>query len=79
MTAITPELLVDEAMKQWPETIRVFLDYGFHCVGCPIGCFHSVAEACQEHHTELDRFLQALQLAATTSGCVSDARGSVNL
>lgn len=65
MTSITPDLLVDEAMRRWPNTIRVFLDFGFHCVGCPIGCFHSVADACQEHDAELEPFLQALRLAAT--------------
>ncbi len=67
MTSITPELLVDEAMRQWPATIRVFLDFGFHCVGCPIGCFHSLADACLEHHAELEPFLQALRLAAANS------------
>ena len=68
MTSITPELLVDEAMRQWPATIRVFLNFGFHCVGCPIGCFHSVADACLEHDAQLEPFLQALRLAATDSG-----------
>lgn len=64
MSAITPDLLVDDVMRRWPATIRVFLDYKFMCVGCPIGCFHTVADACREHHAELATFLELLQSAA---------------
>jgi hybrid cluster-associated redox disulfide protein len=60
MPEITPDLLVDDVMRQWPGTIRVFLDFKFMCVGCPIACFHSVEDACREHKAELDAFLQAL-------------------
>jgi len=60
MPAITPYLLVDDVMPQWPGTIRVFLDFKFMCVGCPIACFHSVEDACKEHKTELGAFLKAL-------------------
>ena len=47
MPEITPDLLVDDVMRQWPGTIRVFLDFKFMCVGCPIACFHSVEDACR--------------------------------
>ncbi len=65
MTTITPDWLVDDVMRRWPATIRVFLDTRFHCVGCPIGCFHTVADACREHEAELQPFLDALEAAAT--------------
>ncbi|KPF71398.1 hypothetical protein IP69_06410 [Bosea sp. AAP35] len=45
----------------WPETIRVFLDHQFLCVGCPIGCFHSISEACRAHQFELEPFLRSLR------------------
>ena len=41
--------LVDDIMRRWPATIRVFLDYRTQCVGCPIACFHTVDDACCEH------------------------------
>ena len=63
MPAITPDLLVDDVMRRWPQTIRVFLDFKFLCVGCPIGVFHSVADACREHHAELPAMLGALNEA----------------
>jgi hybrid cluster-associated redox disulfide protein len=62
--AITPDLLVDDVMRRWPATMRVFLDFRFLCVGCPIGCFHTVEDACREHHADLSAFLDALKIAA---------------
>ena len=56
----TAEMTVDNVMRQWPSTIRVFVDFGMHCVGCPIATFHSVDEACREHGIDLGKFLERL-------------------
>lgn len=56
--------LVDDVMRRWPATIRVFLDFRMRCVGCPIGCFHDVDDACREHGADRDAFLRALRRAA---------------
>jgi hybrid cluster-associated redox disulfide protein len=61
---IAPELPVDEVMRRWPRTIRIFLDFGFGCVGCPIACFHTVEEASREHRADLEAFVTALNAAA---------------
>jgi hybrid cluster-associated redox disulfide protein len=62
--SITADLLVDDVMRKWPVTIRVFLSYKMHCVGCPIACFHTVEEACREHGTDHVRLLADLRAAA---------------
>lgn len=59
--AFTP---VDVVMRECPATIRVFIDHGFYCVGCPIGSFHTVEDACREHKAELGAFLTALRRVA---------------
>ena len=59
----TTEQTVDAVMQRWPSTIRVFLDFGMHCVGCPIATFHSVDEACGEHRVDLETFLRSLHQA----------------
>jgi hybrid cluster-associated redox disulfide protein len=64
MPAITADLMVDDVMVRWPPTIRAFLDFKFFCIGCPIGSFHSVEDACREHHADLDAFLEALRANA---------------
>jgi len=52
--------LVDDVMSGAPQTIRAFLEFRMHCVGCPIACFHTVADACREHGVDRDAFLNAL-------------------
>ncbi|MGO9173332.1 MAG: DUF1858 domain-containing protein [Rhodomicrobium sp.] len=57
------DLSVDTVMRSWPGTTRAFLAFGMKCIGCPIGSFHSVEEACQEHGVDLGSFLAALSNA----------------
>jgi hybrid cluster-associated redox disulfide protein len=56
--------LVDDVMRRWPATIRVFLDHRMHCVGCPIACFHTVDDACREHKVDQAAFLADLRATA---------------
>jgi hybrid cluster-associated redox disulfide protein len=56
--------LVDDVMRRWPATIRVFLDYRMRCVGCPIACFHTVDDACREHGVDRVKVLADLRSAA---------------
>ena len=58
--AFSPFDLVDEVMSRRPETIRIFLAFKMRCVGCPIGSFHTVDDACREHGVDRDAFLKAL-------------------
>lgn len=55
--------LVDNVMRDAPETIGVFLKFRMGCVGCPIGSFHTVDDACREHGVERGAFLYALRSA----------------
>ena len=53
--------LVDDVMRHHPATIRAFLDRHMNCPGCPIACFHTVADACREHGVAADDFLADLR------------------
>ena len=57
------EMTVDEVMRRWPATIRVFLIFRMNCVGCPIAGFHTVDDACREHGAAPEDFLSALRAA----------------
>ena len=61
---IEPTDLVDTVMRERPATIRVFLDHRMLCVGCPIGCFHTLADACREHGIDCAPFLALLGRAS---------------
>ena len=55
------DTLVDDVMRSHPVTLRTFLDHKMICVGCPIGGFHTVADACREHGVEAIGFVAALR------------------
>lgn len=67
--------LVDDIMREFPQTIRVFLDYRMNCVGCPIGTFHTVADSCREHGVDAGVFLSALR-DSVRLGSFTEARPS---
>jgi hybrid cluster-associated redox disulfide protein len=64
---IAADEIVGEIMRRHPHTIRVFLDFRFGCVGCPIAGMHSVADAAREHGVELEALLNTLDAALLAS------------
>lgn len=60
-------LSVDEIMRRWPQTVRLFLDWGMGCIGCPIGDFHRLDDAAEAHGYEFDDLCAAVLLAAERS------------
>lgn len=36
-------------MAKWPETMRLFVGWRLHCIGCPISGFHRLANSAREH------------------------------
>lgn len=66
-TSIDPAMTVDEIMRRWPATIRVMIRHQMLCVGCPIGIFHTVADACHEHDLDEETINREL-LAAMRDG-----------
>lgn len=63
LSSIGRNMVVDEIMRKWPATVAVMLSYRMLCVGCPIGTFHTVAEACREHRIDETRFILDLESA----------------
>jgi hybrid cluster-associated redox disulfide protein len=63
-----PDLPLADMMSYWPETIPVFLRHHMLCVGCLVGPFHTISDACAEYHLDPDRFLSEL-VSAVSGGC----------
>lgn len=55
-----PDLPLDTIMKHWPETIIVFSRHKMLCIGCVVGPFHTVTDACAEYGLNVDVFLAEL-------------------
>lgn len=63
---IDPDMTVDEIMRRWPATIKVMIRNRMLCIGCPIGVFHTVADACDAHRVDLNAFRKELLDAMRT-------------
>jgi hybrid cluster-associated redox disulfide protein len=57
------DMTVSEILRRWPATFAVFLDLRMHCIGCPIGIFHTPADAAKEYALPLDLLLAELEKA----------------
>jgi hybrid cluster-associated redox disulfide protein len=68
-----PDMPIDTVMRRWPATIAVLLRHHMLCVGCPIGGFHTVPEACWEHGVDEAEFVTELERAIAASREVSEA------
>ena len=62
------DLTVDEIMRRWPSTIRVFQANQMYCIGCPIGGFHTLPEASEAHGLDPDRLEREIALAVYSEG-----------
>ncbi|MBZ9798530.1 DUF1858 domain-containing protein [Mesorhizobium sp. ES1-4] len=58
---------MDEIMRMSPAAIRIVLQHGMLCVGCPIASFHTIADAAREHHLDEEQLSCDLQAAAGSS------------
>ena len=63
-----PNLPLNELMATWPETIIVFKRHKMLCVGCLIGPFHTVSDACQVYGLSIDAFYEELAATLQISG-----------
>jgi len=60
---ITKEMTIGEVIKKYPKTAFVFIDYGLHCVGCPMAIPETIEEAAKLHRIDLKKFLEDLNKA----------------
>ncbi|SEL20329.1 DUF1858 domain-containing protein [Roseovarius nanhaiticus] len=56
-----PDLPLADMMRLWPQTVPVFIRHGMLCVGCLIGPFHTIVDACAEYDLDEASFLSELQ------------------
>lgn len=60
---ITKEMTIGDIIKEYPKTTFVFIDYGLHCVGCPLAQNDTIEEAAKLHRLDLKKFLEDLNKA----------------
>lgn len=60
---ITKEMTIGQVIRKYPKTIFVFLDYGLHCIGCPMAQSENgetIEQAAKVHRIDLKKLLEDL-------------------
>ena len=61
---ITKEMAISEAVRKYPKITFVFMDYGLHCIGCPMALDETIEEAAKLHNLDLQKLLDDLNKSA---------------
>jgi len=61
---VTRKMTIAEVIRKYPKTAFFFIDYGLHCVGCPMAEPETIEEAAKLHGLDLKKFLKDLNAAA---------------
>jgi hybrid cluster-associated redox disulfide protein len=59
-TVITGEEPIGQVLKDYPQTLRVFLSHGLMCVGCAVARFENVRQGATAHGIDVDALLKDL-------------------
>ena len=57
---ITKEMTIAQALEEKPYCGPVFMQFGMHCLGCPISRGETVAQAAEAHGVSVDDMLKRL-------------------
>lgn len=66
MEKITKKTAIGEVLNKYPEAVSVFIEYGMHCVGCPMSAPETIEEAAKVHGIDLKKLLEDLNKAVKT-------------
>jgi hybrid cluster-associated redox disulfide protein len=58
--AITKDMRIQEVVEKNPETIRVFLEHGLHCIGCSVARFENIEQGALAHGIDVDALVRDL-------------------
>ena len=60
---ITKDMTFQKVLQKHPETARVFLEKGMHCIGCMAAAFESIEQGAVAHGMDVDELLNDLNKA----------------
>jgi hybrid cluster-associated redox disulfide protein len=57
---IPSSITVKELLDRYPQTLRIFMDMGVLCVGCPAEAFHSLADVARAYKLNLNQLRERI-------------------
>ncbi|MGL4798782.1 MAG: hydroxylamine reductase [Cellulosilyticaceae bacterium] len=58
---VTKDMTIGELLKRNENNVRIFMEEGMHCLGCPSSQIETLEEACMVHGLDCDAVLAKLQ------------------
>ena len=60
---ITGDEPIAQVLKDYPQTLRIFLSHGLMCVGCAVARFENIRDGATAHGIDVDALLKDLNAA----------------
>jgi len=60
MNKITKDTTIEEILEEFPDTVKIFMDYGIPCLVCGEPLWGTVEEAAEKYKVNLDELLGKL-------------------
>ena len=54
---------IAQVLSEHPEAIKVFIEFGIHCVGCAAASFETIEQGAQAHGIPVDKLVEAVNKA----------------
>jgi len=51
---------IEVIVSRFPETVPVFMKYGFHCLGCAMASFENLEQGASAHGIDVKKFVEDL-------------------
>ena len=49
MKKITRNWKIEKILEEYPDSVEVLVDYGFHCIGCALASFETLEQGAKAH------------------------------
>ena len=67
---ITRDILIGELVMNYPASVEVLFQYGFHCIGCGLSAYETLGQGCLAHgfdEAALDKVIEEIKTAVTAA------------
>jgi len=63
MEKINKKMNIKEIIDKHPETLDVFNEFGFHCLGCAMSHYETLEDGALAHNIDVNKLVKALNKA----------------
>ncbi len=60
---LTKDMSIMDVVQKYPQTVKVFQDFGMGCIGCAAAHFENIGQGAAAHGMDIDALMTALNKA----------------